>query len=76
MIRVRLPDPTDRGTLAKFMTFSNLVVEDDGIDAILIDFSRFDLDVSAQLRIVNKLIGAWQKSRDESIELEIDALSC
>jgi hypothetical protein len=75
MIRVRLADPTDRGALAKFMTFSNLVVRDDGTEALLIDFARFDLDESAQLRIVQRLVAVWEGTRDRKVLTEIEMVS-
>jgi hypothetical protein len=71
MIRVRLADTQDRDTLAKFLRFSDIGVHDDGIDTLLVDFSRFDLDEQAQLRVVNRLLQAWQQTRVQWIEAEV-----
>ena len=72
MIRVRLADPQDRQTLAKFMRFSDIGVEDDGIDTLQIDFSNFELDEQAQLRIVQRMLAAWQQTREGQIHAEIE----
>ena len=71
MIRVRLADHHDRSTLAKFLRFSDIGVHDDGVDTLLIDFSHFDLDVEAQLRVVNRLLEVWQQTRDQQIKAEV-----
>ena len=71
MIRVRLADPQDRYTLAKFLRFSDIGVQDDGVDTLLIDFANFDLDEQAQLRVVNRMLEAWQQTREQRIEAEV-----
>jgi hypothetical protein len=71
MIRVRLADPQDRQTLAKFMRFSDIGVHEDGTDTLQIDFSNFELDEQAQLRIVQRMLAAWQHTRDGLIQAEV-----
>jgi hypothetical protein len=71
MIRVRIADSQDRYTLAKFLRFSDIVVHDDGVDTLVVDFANFDLDQQAQLRVVNKLLGVWQQTRDQQIDAEV-----
>ena len=71
MIRVRLADHQDRFTLAKFLRFSDIRVHDDGVDTLLIDFEHYDLDEQAQLRVVNRMLEAWQQTRAQRIEAEI-----
>jgi len=73
MIRVRLADPQDRNTLAKFMRFSDISVHDDGTDTLLIDFSKFDLDEQAQLRVVTRMLAVWQQTREGRIEAEVES---
>ena len=63
MIRVRLADLEERRRLATFFTFSNLGVQDDGSGTLLVDFTNFDLDEQAQLRVVNRMLEAWQRTR-------------
>lgn len=71
MIRVRLTDPADRRALATFLTFSNLGVHDDGVETLHVDFANFDLDEQAQLRVVNRLLEAWNSTRQHEIRVEI-----
>ena len=71
MIRVRLADPQDRYTLAKFLRFSDIAVHDDGDGVLLVDFSNFDLDEQAQLKLVQRLIAAWQQTREQPIQADI-----
>ena len=71
MIRVRLADHQDRSILAKFLRFSDIRVDDDGVDTLMVDFSNFELDVQAQLRVVNRMLLAWQQTRDQQIEAEV-----
>jgi len=54
------------------MRFSDIVVHEDGKDVLLVDFSAFDLDEQAQLRIVNKMLEAWQKTRERRSYAEIE----
>jgi hypothetical protein len=75
MIRVRLADPQDRHTLAKFMRFSDIGVHDDGTGTLLIDFSNFELDEQAQLRIVHRMLAAWQQTREGRIQAEVESSS-
>jgi hypothetical protein len=74
MIRVRLADPQDRHTLAKFLRFSDIAVHEDGVDALLVDFANFDLAEQAQLRVVNRMLEAWQYTRDQRIEAEVGSV--
>ena len=71
MIRVRLADHQDRSILAKVLRFSDIRVDDDGVDTLMVEFSNFELDVQAQLRVVNRLLLAWQQTRDQQIEAEV-----
>jgi hypothetical protein len=75
MIRVNVANLQDRDTLAKFLRFSDIAVHDDGDGALLVDFSSFDLDEKAQLKLVNRLIAAWQQTREQPIQAEIEPLT-
>jgi hypothetical protein len=75
MIRVHVADPQDRFTLAKFLRFSDIVVHDDGDDTLLVDFANFDLDQQAQLRLVKRMIDAWQQTREQPIQADVAPLS-
>jgi hypothetical protein len=62
MIRVQLPDPEYRDTIAAFFRFGNLTVTyPEGDDALYIDFSAFDLNEEAQLGIVTRMLDAWRR---------------
>jgi hypothetical protein len=73
MIRVRLADHHDRNVLAKFLRFSDIGVHEEGVDTLLIDFSNFELDEQAQLRVVNRMLEAWQQTREERIHAEVES---
>ena len=71
MIRVSVANLHDRDTLAKFLRFSDIAVHDDGDGVLLVDFSNFDLDEQAQLKLVQRLIAAWQQTRQQPIQADI-----
>jgi hypothetical protein len=73
MIRVRLADHHDRSILAKFLRFSDIGVHDNGVDTLLVDFSKFELDEQAQLHVVNRMLEAWQQTREQQIQAEVGA---
>jgi hypothetical protein len=69
MIRVRLVDPQYRQTIATFLRHANLVVTYPEGDAhtLCIDFAAFDFDERAQLRIVTRMLQAWQTERQNTV---------
>jgi hypothetical protein len=69
MIRVRLADPQYRRTIATFFRLANLVVSYPEGDAhtLCIDFAAFDFDEEAQLRIVTRMLEAWQTERQNTV---------
>ena len=74
MIRVEVANLEDHDTLTKFLRFSDIVVQDAGDGALLVDFSNFDLDEQAQLQLVKRLIAAWQQTREQPIQADITAV--
>jgi hypothetical protein len=69
MIRVRLADSKKRQSIATFFRHANLVVTYPEGDAhtLCIDFAAFDFDEEAQLRIVTRMLEAWQTERNYTV---------
>lgn len=62
MIRVLLSDPAIRDVIAAFLRFANLTVTypENVKDTLYVDFAAFDFDEKVQLRIVERMLAAWQ----------------
>jgi hypothetical protein len=62
MILLRLADGEHRDAIAAFLRLSSLVVTYpvNTVDTLCIDFTAFDFDEQAQLRIIRRMLDAWQ----------------
>lgn len=69
MIRVRLADPQYRQTIATFLRQANLSVTCPEGDALtlFVDFDAYDFDDEAQVRIVTRILEAWQTERQNTV---------
>jgi hypothetical protein len=63
MILVRLAGGEHRDGLAAFLRLSSLTVTypESTIDTLCVDFTAFDFDEQAQLRIVRRMLAAWSE---------------
>ena len=79
MILVRLADGRHRDAMAAFLRLARLVVTypENSVDTLCVDFTAFDFDEQAQLRIVKRMLSAWDTERQNGAligaEIEIQA---
>ena len=79
MILVRLADGAHRDAMATFLRLARLLVTypENSDDTLCVDFTAFDFDEQAQLRIVKRMLSAWAAERQNGAlvgaEIEIQS---